>query len=157
MTKEIITVLDGAVRLRQSEDGFRTCVDSVLLAAACPIKSGQSLLDIGCGVGGAMFCVAQRVADISICGVDVVASVIDLAKENAELNAAAAHCEFECADIRRFRVTDPADRYDHVVCNPPYMEDGKHLRSPKEKKAIAHGNVDQDVSIKDWIIALLII
>lgn len=42
-----------------------------MLAAACPAKAGQSVLDLGCGVGSAGLCVAARVPGIVLSGIDV--------------------------------------------------------------------------------------
>jgi tRNA1Val (adenine37-N6)-methyltransferase len=50
-----IFVLDKKVRLLQPAGGFRTSLDSVMLAAACPTGPGSRVLDMGCGVGGAAF------------------------------------------------------------------------------------------------------
>src|SRR3989338_3807919 len=56
-----ITVLGQKVRLLQPADGgFRTSLDSVMLAAACPAKDGDHVLDLGCGVGGASFFLLYR-------------------------------------------------------------------------------------------------
>ena len=146
-----ITVLNGAVRLVQAPNGFRTCLDSVMLAAACPAKAGQRVLDLGCGVGGAMFSLASRVADVHVTGVELLADVAVIARDNAALNGFDGRSAVICDDICQYRVSAPDARFDHVMCNPPFMEGGKHLRSPKEGKAIAHGGAGEHVSIKHWI------
>ncbi len=139
MMSEEIYVLDKKVRLLQPAAGFRTSLDSVMLAAACPVKDGQSVLDMGCGVGGAAFCVRERVSGVHVTGVDVQADYVALAQRNIALNNAEGQAAFVCADIRDFK---PEKRFDHVICNPPYMEAGHHTPSPEERKAIANGHLD---------------
>lgn len=143
-----IHVLDKKVRLLQPAKGFRTGLDGVMLAAACPVREGESVLDMGCGVGGAAFCVLTRVPGAMVTGVDVQGDYVDLAQRNAVLNEAADRGSFTYTDIRAYR---PEERFDHVMCNPPYLEAGHHLPSPEEGRALANGHQDDDLSLKDWI------
>lgn len=143
-----IHVLDKKVRLLQPLDGFRTSLDSVMLAAACPVQSGQRFLDMGCGVGGAGFCVLSRTMDTHMTGVDIQSDHIALARENISLNAMQGRAEFVCADIRDYK---GAQAFDHVICNPPYLEAGSYHPSPYQKKATALGHLDADIGVEDWI------
>lgn len=145
MTEPVeIYVLGKQVKLLQPTDGFRTALDSVMLAAACPVETDEHILDIGCGVGGAGFCVLQRVPGAKLTGVEIQADHAEIAERNAELNDRQGQAEFVCADVRNYR----GGLFDHVICNPPYMEEGAHMPSPKEKKAIAHG---QDMKVEEWV------
>jgi len=142
-----IHVLDRRVRLLQPYDGFRTSLDSVMLAAACPAQSGDHILDMGCGVGGAGFCVLTRVADTKLTGVDIQADHIDLARQNIDLNKMHGRAEFIISDI--VDISAP-NMFDHVICNPPYMEAGAHTVSPSQKKAVAHGH-HNETSLNNWL------
>lgn len=146
--RQEIHVLDKKVRLLQVEDGFRTSLDSVMLAAACPVQKGQAVLDMGCGVGGASFCVLERVADCHLTGVDIQEDHIDLARQNVELNAMTGRAVFTASDIRAFQ---PKQHFDHIICNPPYLEAGEHMVSPKEKKAKALGHLHKELSLQEWV------
>lgn len=139
-----ITVLNGRVRLLQPEDGFRTSIDAVLLAAACPAKVKDSVIDLGCGVGAIGMCLVARVPDISLTGIDIQEDHIDLAKQNAAFNNITAN--FLYADVRSFETND---RFNHVICNPPFLEDGTHSRSPSAPRAKALGH--EETSLDDWI------
>ena len=57
------------------------------------------------------------------------------------MNKGADRIEFTETDIRDFEVTHKDERFDHVMCNPPFLEAGTHLRSPDEGKAIANGHI----------------
>lgn len=143
--EEPIYVLGKRVRLYQPEQGFRTSLDSVMLAAACPVKRGQSVLDLGCGVGSAGLCVAARVPGIALTGIDIQADHVVLAEKNAEMNGVVA-C-FTCSDIRNYQ----GAQQDHVIANPPFSEAGKHMPSPSSAKALARGHIDADLKLKDWV------
>jgi tRNA1(Val) A37 N6-methylase TrmN6 len=54
-------LLGGRVRLLQPLKGYRAATDPVLLAAAVAARPGQRVLDLGCGAGAAVFCLAARV------------------------------------------------------------------------------------------------
>ncbi len=147
MTNKDIGILGSAVRLLQAEGGFHTGLDAVMLAAACPAKSGAHILDLGCGVGGAGLAALYRLPEVDLTGVDIQSDHIELAEKNAELNEMNARALFICADIRDFEQQDFTD----VICNPPYMEAGAHSPSPSEKRAKALGHDSTDINIEDWI------
>lgn len=148
-----ITVLNSRIRLRQIPDGFRTSIDAVLLAAACPAKEGDRLLDLGCGVGSAGLCAIYRVPDSKLTGIDILPDHIALAKENAEINHKDARTTFIAEDIRDYEPSiEGSDKlFDQVICNPPYLEGGAHIQSPKANKQLAIGHGEDDLDLKDWI------
>jgi tRNA1(Val) A37 N6-methylase TrmN6 len=144
-----IHVLNKRLALYQAKDGFQSGLDAVLLAAACPAQSGQSLLDLGCGVGTAGLCVLTRVPEINLTGIDVQADHVDLAYKNAAENSMTAN--FLCADVQNFILRDESQNilFDHIICNPPYNDAGAHHPSPSEAKALAMGHAE--TSLLDWI------
>ncbi len=143
-----IHVLNQSLALLQVEGGFRTSTDSVLLGAACPVLPGESVLDLGCGVGSAGLCVLRRIKDATLLGVDIQDDHVQKAQENAVLNGMSDRASFMHGDIRC-----PLDisTFHHVICNPPYKESGAHIPSPSEKKAVAMGHQDERLSLQDWI------
>ena len=143
-----ISVLDGKVKILQPEKGFKVCTDSIMLAAACPAKKGDRVLDAGCGVGTVGLCVNERVGGVDLVGVDVQNLSVDMAKKNVVLNEIEA--EIILSDIRDYKV-DSKDRFDFIVCNPPYMESGMHKASPVEHKAISNGHIYGDIELLDWV------
>ena len=44
--------LGGRLRIAQPVRGYRAGADAVMLAAACPARPGESVLELGCGAGG---------------------------------------------------------------------------------------------------------
>jgi tRNA1(Val) A37 N6-methylase TrmN6 len=107
---------------------------------------------MGSGVGGAGFCLLARVPECHVTGVDIQADHVELAERNIELNKAAGRAAFICSNIMDF-MTDSAaaERFDHVICNPPYLEAGAHTPSPQEKLATARGHAEEDMDVKSWV------
>jgi tRNA1(Val) A37 N6-methylase TrmN6 len=144
-----IYVLDRAVRLLQpAEGGFRTSLDSVMLAAACPALEGDNVLDMGCGVGGAAFCLLRRVPGARVTGVEVQGEYAALAAENIALNGAQGRAAFVHADIRDYVAAVP---FDHVICNPPYLDAGTHTPAPDGARAAALGHGDDTMDAATWV------
>lgn len=108
--------LGGRLTLIQPAKGFRAGSDAVFLAAACPASSGQSVLDLGCGVGTAMYCLAVRVPGLSLTGVEYDAAAADRARRNGLAEVVVADVLDLPGPVRR--------SFDHVICNPPYFVPG---------------------------------
>ena len=149
MTQEhLIHVLNRSISLFQAPDGFRTSMDSVMLAAACPIQAGQTVLDLGCGVGSAGLCVLRRVENTTLVGVDIQSDHIELSLKNAKNNDMADRASFICADIRHEL---KINTFDHIICNPPYKRAGAHKHSPSPSKAQAMGHLEDSSNLQSWI------
>ena len=86
----------------------------MLLAASVPARAGQSVLDLGCGVGAAALCLGARVPGLELIGVERQADYAALAARNG-LTVVQA----DLADLPR----DLRNRsFDHVLANPPYFD-----------------------------------
>jgi tRNA1(Val) A37 N6-methylase TrmN6 len=140
------TLLSGRVRLIQPAAGYRAAIDPVLLAAAVPARDDETVLELGCGVGAALFCLAARVPQVQLVGVEGDAETAALARENAVANGVAERVRIVHADI----AAAPSGPFARVLLNPPYLEAGAHDPSPEPRKAKAHGHDDGD-DLGRWI------
>lgn len=143
------TLLNGRVRLRQPEAGYRAAVDPVLLAAAIPAKPGQRVLDVGCGAGAAALCLLARCPDVAVTGLELQPALAALATENAAANGVDRRFSVVCGNLT-YPPTDIApDDFDHVMANPPYGEAGSGHPPPDPSKAAAH--VESGAGLADWV------
>jgi tRNA1(Val) A37 N6-methylase TrmN6 len=112
--------LGGQLQIWQPERGYRAGVDPVLLAASVGARAGQSVLELGCGVGVAALCLGRRVPGLALTGVEIQSAYADLARRNAELNN--LPLRVITADLRQLPADLRQQRFDHVVMNPPYFD-----------------------------------
>lgn len=144
-------VLGGRLMLRQPRDGYRVAIDPIFLAAACPAQPGETVADLGCGVGTAALCIARRVPDLRCSGVDLQAPLIALARGNAVGNGLADRVSFVAGDILDPALALYAARVDHVVANPPYLPRDRATASSNPIKAMA--NVEGEAGLAAWVAA----
>jgi tRNA1(Val) A37 N6-methylase TrmN6 len=137
------TFLDGCVKVKQPESGFRSGLDAVMLAAAVPATPGQSALELGAGAGTASLCLAARVGGLSILGVEKDEMLVSLARSNAIANG--ADCGFMAADIFALPAELKRD-FDQVFANPPFHGEGQ--ASPDAGRAVA---LMDDGQLRDWL------
>jgi len=135
--------LGGRLQLWQPRRGYRAATDPVLLAAACCAEPGQSVLDLGCGVGTAALCIGIRVPGVQLAGVELQPAYAELARRNAEraglaLDLAVASVTALPAALRR--------DFDHVITNPPYYP--RHGTPAQDKgRDLA---LREEVGLGDW-------
>jgi len=109
--------LCGRLHLWQPLRGYRAATDPVLLAAACPAQTGQSVLDLGCGAGAAAFCLAARVPGLTLHGLEVQPAYATLARRNAADNG--IPFQVQIGDLAAMPDALKIG-FDHVIANPPY-------------------------------------
>lgn len=128
------SLLDGQVRLHQFADGYRAGMDAVLLAAALDARPGEHVVEFGCGAGAVLLCAASRLEGVSFTGHEKDDRAARLAGDNIALNDLTDRITLRTGDIVQLRQTHSADQ---VVFNPPFFDDPKALRAPKEGKQAA--------------------
>lgn len=132
--------LGGRVIVRQPLDGFRGGLDAVMLAAAVDAKRDDRILELGSGAGTASLCLAARVPDCDITGLEIDPALVELANGNAAANQM-ARVHFIQGDA----LDPPKQDFDHVFTNPPFHE-GE--RSPDEMRARA---LQDEGRLADWL------
>lgn len=114
--------LGGRLRIAQPVAGYRAGMDAVMLAAACPAGTGDTVLEVGCGAGVAALCLAARVPGVRVTGLEVQAEYAALARSNAEANQ--INLELHEGDLRAMPAALRERRFDYVIMNPPFFVGG---------------------------------
>jgi tRNA1(Val) A37 N6-methylase TrmN6 len=113
--------LDRGLTIYQPIKGYRAATDPVFLAAACPAKKGQDILELGCGVGTASFCLYKRVK-VNLTGIEIQEGYADLAIKNGRLNS--IPIDVEVCDLVHMPKKIKNKTFDQIIINPPYYSEG---------------------------------
>ena len=141
-------LLGGRIKFQQPKDGFRVAIDSVFLAAAVQAKQNDSVLDVGSGVGAASLCLATRLQNIRVIGVELLRDYVRLGYQNAKMNNLNFKVEILQGNLLRPPPRLAASTFDHVMANPPYHEELNNA-SPKLHKAAA--NHEGNIGLDHWV------
>lgn len=138
--------LGGKIRLKQPKSGFRAGTDTVLLASAIKAKPYEAVLELGVGSAVGLCCLAARVPNLELVGVEKQPEVAKIANENIE------NCKFNGKIIEADIFDLPKElrlrQFDHVMLNPPFFESSAHSAPNDPSKAISHIAHE---TLADWL------
>ncbi len=137
------------MQLCQPAKGYRAAIDPVLLAAAVPARSGERVLDLGCGVGAAALCLLTRVPGVEAAGLELQGPLARLAAANAELNGLDRRFAVFEGDILRPPSALAAGGFDRVMLNPPYLAAGANRPPSGSPRALA--THEGAATLVDWL------
>jgi tRNA1(Val) A37 N6-methylase TrmN6 len=141
-------LLGGRVRLRQPAAGYRVAIDPVFLAAAVPAEPHQTILDVGCGAGAAMLCLAARVPHSRVVGLETRRDLVRLAGDNAILNCMEARVSAMIGDLLHAPPRLAPGAFDHVMANPPHLERGRAAATAPNK---AEATIEGEADLAAWV------
>ncbi|MFL5514778.1 MAG: tRNA1(Val) (adenine(37)-N6)-methyltransferase, partial [Gemmatimonadales bacterium] len=113
------------------EEGYRSGIEPVLLAAAIPARPGDRVLEAGAGAGAGLMCLAARVPGITGVGVELDPAMAEVARTNIAANALPG-LEILTGDIRTLSL----GTFDHAFANPPW-HDARSTPSPVDRRRAA--------------------
>ena len=138
--------LGGRLKILQPRRGYRAGVDPVLLAASVPAAPGDSILELGCGVGVASLCLGARVPDLALSGVEIQDDYAELARRNASANG--QDMDVITGDVAEMPQSLRQQQFTHVIANPPYFNRNSGSSAPDAGREAALGEV---VPLSVWI------
>jgi tRNA1(Val) A37 N6-methylase TrmN6 len=136
-------VLGGRLRLLQPGRGHRFGHDAILLAAACPARAGERIVELGAGVGAAGLAVVARVEAATVVLVEIDPALVALAQENARRNRLASRASAVALDAAAPARTFAAaglqpETAMRVLMNPPFNDPARQRASPDRGRRLAH-------------------
>ncbi|MCV2876177.1 methyltransferase [Rhodobacteraceae bacterium XHP0102] len=137
--------LNGDLQIYQPRHGYRAATDPIFLAASCPARAGQSVLELGCGVGTSILALGLRVPSLRLVGVERQTDYAELARRNAE--AAGLPLEIIVADLATL-ANHTTTSFDHVIANPPYFTTGGGTEAADQGREAARR---EDTPLFDWV------
>lgn len=138
--------LGGRLMIEQPRSGYRAGLDPVLLAASIPAKTGQSILELGCGVGTALCCLAARIPQLRLWGIERQKQLAQLARDNLVRNAVEG--SIVEADLQSPPDILRAQSFDHILANPPFFDRTQGTRAHEATKESGRG---QDTPLQLWV------
>src|SRR4051812_47512980 len=146
-------VLGGRLQLLQPRRGHRVGHDAILLAAFCPARAGDTVADLGSGIGAAGIALAARVA-ANVNLVEVDPGHVALATENARRNGLSERVRAFALDVaapaRAFAVAGLGPQSCAcVIMNPPFNDAVRHRGSPDAGRHLAH--VARPETLAIWV------
>ena len=98
---------------------MKVSTDAVVLGAWANAEGASHVLDIGTGTGVLALMIAQRNPNARIDGVEIEAAAAEQARENVQASTWNERMRVHNLDVRRVVASE---RYDFIICNPPYYE-----------------------------------
>lgn len=143
-------LLGGRVRFWQPRQGYRAAIDPVLLAAAVAPGPGALVLDAGTGSGAAALCLAARVPDCRIVGLERDPELLAIAARN--FAADPERLQLVAGDLFAPPAAIVTMPFDHVLTNPPFHPSGS-ATPPRTSTGRAAHLAERDLA--SWITACL--
>ena len=119
--------------IHQQYCAMKVGTDGTLLGAwALASESPCRILDIGTGTGLIALMMAQRYPQAKVTAIDIDDGAVRQAKENVSASPFADRINVIKADVLTF---EEEEKYDSIVCNPPFFEDSLTCPDPQRTEA----------------------
>ena len=119
--------------VHQQHCAMKVGTDGTLLGAwALASESPCRILDIGTGTGLIALMMAQRYPQAKVTAIDIDDGAVRQAKENVSASPFADRINVIKADVL---TVEEEEKYDSIVCNPPFFEDSLTCPDPQRTEA----------------------
>ena len=119
--------------VHQQHCAMKVGTDGTLLGAwALATEGSCRIFDIGTGTGLIALMMAQRYPKAQVTAIDIDDGAVRQAKENVSASPFADRINVMKADVLTFK---EEEKYDSIVCNPPFFEDSLICPDPPRTEA----------------------
>ena len=135
-----VDVLPNGYKIFQDSKAFCFGADALLLCAFAKVKTGQNVIDLGCGNGIIELLLHSRAkGPCHFTGLELQEAAADAAKKSVAANGLQKSIDIICGDIKDCKKLFKAQSFDVVVSNPPYMKvQGSKENLSAEKRIARH-------------------
>ncbi len=112
-------------------------MDPFVLAAHAHPRPGDTVMDIGTGVGIIPLILCHRTSNLCITAVEIQEALALTARENVRINQREREIFVHHQDIGQMLTPDRLFSQDMVIANPPYQKQNHGRINPHAQKAIA--------------------
>lgn len=129
-------------KIYQDDNYFSFSIDSILLCNFISIKNNdKNIIDLGCG-NGIMPLTLSLKTNNNIIGIEIQKKLYDLAIKSVKYNKLENQIQIINDDIKNYVSKNTINKYDIVLCNPPYFKYNKNSIINKNiEKVIARHEV----------------
>jgi tRNA1Val (adenine37-N6)-methyltransferase len=140
--EELQDLLHGKLKILQKKNGYHFSVDPLLLTAFVEIKDGDRVIDLGVGSGVMPIVLATRSeADATYVGLEVQSAIAEMAERSVAANKLTDRIRIHRGDMKNVRADFPADSFDVVISNPPYVPVEHGTVNSDDAKALARHEI----------------
>ena len=140
-------------KIYQDTDCFSFSLDSIMLANFVSLRiRDKDIVDLGCGNGIIPLIISLR-TDKKIIGVELQKKLVDLAVKSVKYNKLEDRIEIINDDIKKYASFNN-NKFDVVVCNPPYFKVNKeknYFNLSKEKLIARH---ELELTLSDLLLSV---
>lgn len=130
----------------QPAEGYRYSMDPfVLCSQVPPIRSGDRILDIGCGCGIIPVILGYCFPHSRITGIEIQRELAEIAMKNIIKNKLEQTVSIINEDIKNINPESTNGPFDLILSNPPYKKNNTGRLNPDLQKAIARHEIAMNI------------
>lgn len=139
-------LFNGNLTIYQRKRGYRFAIDAVLLAGLTRVHPQDRVIDLGTGCGVIPLILAYRNLGKRIVGLEIQPELVELAKQNVQVNGFAGKVKIHHRDFREVSEDFRPASFDLVISNPPYRCLRSGRLNPDGQRAIARHELKSSVT-----------
>lgn len=121
----------------QKPEVFKVGTDALLLGSLADVQTTRNLLEVGAGCGVVSLMLAQKQPLAQILAIDIQPEAAELSQLNFQLSPFSLRLKAENISIQNL---SPTQKFDSLVCNPPFYESTSMLHS-------SHAHARQQITL----------
>ncbi len=148
---ETIEELGEGFSIIQGKDEFRFGTDAVKLSDFTNLKPSDTVMDLCTGTGIIPILLYRKQPGISITALEIQKQMVQMATRSVKLNNLTEKIRIVHGDLRNIRALFPAESFQVVTCNPPYMKN--HTGKQNQRMSVTIARHELCCNLEECILA----